>query len=235
MLNKFIDSLKEEDFSKNITTNKRRFRQIKTIVTSIFILAGIQGVDSSNVLAFDVIPLEAVSTSVTDSQYGGLGDYVDIFQVNVEESPGLDSMTKLVGFTVSFTPVGSPPAPPNPQIFSAAPPLGWELTETGQVPNYFCGGGPPFGKPYCVTISIPTLTFQAITLMTGIFPGNSLGGFRVAYNTGCGIYCGGLRQSVIAVSSAPVPEPVTILGSAIALGFGITLKRKHSKTDRNKT
>jgi hypothetical protein len=142
-------------------------------------------------------------------------------------------MTKLMGFTVSFTPVGSPPAPPNPRILSSVTPLGWKLGATGQVPNYFCGGGPPFGQPYCVTISIPTLTFQAIDPNAGILPGNSLEGFRVAYNTGCGIYCRGLRQSVIAVSS--VPEPVTILGSAIALGFGINLKRKYAKIDSNKT
>ena len=233
MLKKYIDSAKEEKLLKNIKINEPKSRQIKTIITSIFILAGIQELDSSKVLAFDIIPIEAVSTSVTNSQYGGLGDYIDTFQVNVSKSPGLDSMTKLMGFTVSFTPVGSPPAPPNPRILSSVTPLGWKLGATGQVPNYFCGGGPPFGKPYCVTISIPTLTFQAIDPNTGILPGNSLEGFRVAYNTGCGIYCGGLRQSVIAVSS--VPEPVTILGSAIALGFGINLKRKYSKTDSHKT
>ncbi len=231
MLNNSINSVKQRDFSKNIRANKPRFGQINAIATSIFMLAGIQELDSSKVLAFDIIPLEAVSTSVTNSQYGGLGDYLDTFQVNVSKSPGLDSMTKLIGFTVSFTPVGSPPAPPNPRILSSATPLGWKLGATGQVPNYFCGGGPPFGQPYCVTISIPTLTFQAIDPNAGILPGNSLEEFRVAYNTGCGIYCGGLRQSVIAVSS--VPEPVTILGSAIALGFGITLKRKYSKTNSN--
>jgi hypothetical protein len=145
-------------------------------------------------------------------------------------------MAKLVGFTLSFTPFGSPPSPPAPSISVIGTPSGWQLSEIGQIPNYFCGGGPPFGKPYCVTISIPTLTFQSIDPNAGILPGTSLDGFRIFGNTTCGIYCGdSLSRSVIAVSSAPVPEPVTILGSAIALGFGINLKRKYSKIDSNKT
>jgi hypothetical protein len=233
MLNKIISSVKERDFSKNIRANKLRFGQINAIITSIVILAGVQGIHSSNVLAFDIIPLDAVSTITTSSQNFGFGRYSETFQVEVSNEPELDPMTKLVGFTVSFTPFGIPPSPPAPSISVIGTPFGWQVSEIGQIPNYFCGGGPPFGEPYCVTISIPTLTFQAIAPNAGIVPGVSLDGFGVSYNTGCGVYCRSLEKSVIAVSS--VPEPVTILGSAIALGFGINLKRKYAKIDSNKT
>ena len=233
MLNKYIDAAKEGKFLKNIQINESKSRQIKTIITSIVILSGVQGIEPSKVLAFDIIPIEAVSTSTTSLQSLGLGNYLETFQVEVRHDPELDPMAKLVGFTVSFTPFGIPPSPPRPSVLVTGTPSGWQVSETGQIPNYFCGGGPPFGKPYCVTISIPTLTFQAIAPNAGIVPGVSLDGFGVSYNTGCGLYCRNLEKSVIAVSS--VPEPVTILGSAIALGFGINLKRKYSKIDSTKT
>ena len=235
MLNKYIDAAKEGKFLKNIQINESKSRQIKTIITSIVILSGVQGIEPSKVLAFDIIPIEAVSTSTTSLQSLGLGNYLETFEVEVRHDPELDPMAKLVGFTVSFTPFGIPPSPPAPSISVTGTPSGWQVSETGQIPNYFCGGGPPFGKPYCVTISIPTLTFQAITPNAGIMAGVSLDEFGVSYNTGCGLYCRSLEKSVIVVSSAPVPEPVTILGSAIALGFGINLKRKYSKIDSTKT
>jgi hypothetical protein len=233
MVNKYIDLAKEKKILKNIKINKSKSRQIKTIITSIVILSGVQGIQPSKVLSFDIIPIEAVSTPTTSLQSLGLGNYLETFRVEVSNEPELNPMTKLVGFTVSFTPFGIPPSPPAPSISVTGTPSGWQVSETGQIPNYFCGGGPPFGKPYCVTISIPTLTFQAITPNAGIMAGVSLDGFGVSYNTGCGLYCRSLEKSVIAVSS--VPEPVTILGSAIALGFGINLKRKYSKTDSHKT
>lgn len=248
MLNKYIDAAHVGKFFKNNIINQSKFRQIKTIVTSLLIISGVQGIDSPKALAFDIIPIDAVSTSLISSEYFGLGNYYDTFQVNVSNEPESDPTAKLFGFTLSFTPIGFPPAPPFPQIFpeggidpsgdfdtSLKTPLGWQLTEISQIPNYFCSES-FWGDPYCATILIPTLTFQSIQPMAGISPGMSLGGFGVAYYTGCGIYCSVLQRSVISVKSVyHVPEPVTILGSAIALGFGITLKRKYSKIHSNKT
>lgn len=85
MLNKIISSVKERDFSKNIRANKLRFGQINAIITSIVILAGVQGIHSSNVLAFDIIPLDAVSTITTSSQNFGFGRYSETFQVGLAE------------------------------------------------------------------------------------------------------------------------------------------------------
>lgn len=237
MLNKHINATQEGKFLENSIINQSKFRQIKTIVTSLLIISGVQGIDSSKVLAFGIIPIDAVSTSLISSEYFGLGESYDTFQVNVSNEPESDPMAKLVGFTLSFTPIGSPPSPPFPQIFpegwpylsdyyntSLKTPLGWQMIEISQISHYFCSS-------HCATILIPTLTFQAIDPRAGISPGTSLGGFGVAYDTGCGIYCHRLERSVIAVSS--VPEPVTILGAVIALGFGITFKWKYSKTHSN--
>jgi hypothetical protein len=248
MLNKYVNAIQEGKFFKNSIINQSKIRQIKTIITSIVILSGVQGIEPSKVLAFDVIPLDTVSTRTTSGQYFGLGNYFETFQVEVSNKPESNPMAKLVGFTLSFTPIGFPPSPPFPQIFpeggidpsgdfdtSLKTPLGWQLIEMSQIPHYFCSDS-FFGDPYCATILIPTLTFQSIQPIAGISPGRSLGGFGVAYNTGCGIYCVGLQRSVISVKSVyHAPEPVTILGSAIALGFGITLKRKYSKIHSNKT
>ncbi|PZV27392.1 MAG: hypothetical protein DCF12_04695 [Snowella sp.] len=137
-------------------------------------------------------------------------------------------MAQLVEFTLSLSPPsgGISPAPPNPRVFSVQTPLGWQLSEISKIPSVYSDGRP---------ILIPTLTYQVIDPTVGIFPGTSLAGFRLQYSNGCGVYCGSgpSKLSVIAVSS--VPEPVTILGSAIALGFGINLKRKYAKIDSNKT
>jgi len=234
MLNKSIDSVKEGQILKNIKINESKSRQIKTIAASIFILWGVQGIEPSKVLAFDVIPLEAVSTTILSSiEFPPHTVWNDTFQVNVSDYSGLDSMAKLVGFTVLFTPLSPDFVIPKPIIYTVGTPLGWELSETGSVPQEFCArrfGGLP---PLCETVLLPTLTFQTMDLDYGVSPGKYLDGFSVGYGQRCGVYPCVLQQSVIAVSS--VPEPVTILGSAIALGFGINLKRKYSKTDSHKT
>ncbi|MEQ9672243.1 PEP-CTERM sorting domain-containing protein [Coleofasciculus sp. G2-EDA-02] len=40
------------------------------------------------------------------------------------------------------------------------------------------------------------------------------------------------RSSILRLRATPVPEPLTILGSATALGFGALLKREHSKKQK---
>jgi hypothetical protein len=224
MLNKSIDLAKEEKILKTIKLNESKSRQIKTIITSIVILSGIQGIEPSKVLAFDIIPIKDVSTTLISHTYMGTGSSYDTFQVNVSNYPDLDPLAQLVGFTLSLSPpsAGRPPAPPNPRVSNAGTPLGWQLSEISYIPSVFYDGR---------TISIPTLTYQVIDPNMGIFAGTSLAGFSLRYSNGCGVYCGTgpSKLSVIAVSS--VPEPVTILGSAIALGFGINLKRKLAKSD----
>jgi hypothetical protein len=140
-------------------------------------------------------------------------------------------MAKLVGFTVLFARTKGNYDPGGTQrIRNVSAPSNWQLSEIGQVPPDLCVDDP---KADCYRS--PTVTFQATNPNAGISPGTSLDGFSLTYDTVCGIYCDPIGPSVIAVSSTPVPEPVTILGSAIALGFGITLKRKYSKTHSNKT
>jgi len=71
MLNKCIKTTKEGCFSKKIKINESKSRQIKTIATSIFMLSVVQGIEPSKVLAFDVIPIEAVSASNNQVVYYG--------------------------------------------------------------------------------------------------------------------------------------------------------------------
>lgn len=187
---------------------------IPTVVATCF-----QCLNVSQVEAFEIIPIEAVSTSLISHEYRGLGNSYDTFQVNVSNSPGLNPMAQLVGFTLSLNPPlsGNPPAPPFPNIRSTQTPLGWQLSEQGRISSYFYDGRP---------ISIPTLTFQLINPNTGIFPGASLAGFGLFYSNGCGVYCGQGPSQLAVVSTTSVPEPLTLLGSTIALGFGVALKRK---------
>ena len=42
----------------------------------------------------------------------------------------------------------------------------------------------------------------------------------------------GFRVAEISGTASPVPEPLTILGSATALGFGALLKRQHSQKQK---
>jgi hypothetical protein len=227
MLNKYIDAAKEGKFLKNIQINESKSRQIKTIITSIVILSGVQGIESSKVLAFDIVPIEAVSTTLISHEYLGVGNSYDTFQINVSNYPGLDPLAQLSGFTLSLTPPsGRPPAPPNLRVSSVQTPLSWQLSEISYIPSVFYDGR---------TISIPTLTYQVIDPNVGIFPGTSLAGFGLRYSNGCGVYCGSGPSKLSVIATSSVPEPVTILGSAIALGFGINLKRKYSKTDSHKT
>jgi hypothetical protein len=232
MLNKCINTTKEGCFSKKIKINESKSREIKTIAASIFMLSVVQGIEPSKVLAFDVIPIEAVSTTVNSPIIPippvGSRIYTYDFQVNVSNYPELHPMAKLVGFTVLFTRTEGNYYPGTQIVSNISAPSNWQLSEIGQVPPDLC-----VGKPYCY--GSPTVTFQVTNPNAGISPGTSLEGFHVTYNALCGIYCRplGSNPSVIAVSS--VPEPVTILGSAIALGFGINLKRKYSKIDSNKT
>jgi hypothetical protein len=235
MLNKCIDTTKEGCFSKKIKINDSQSRHIKTIATSIFILSVVQGIEPSKVLAFDVIPIEAVSTTVNSPILppGSFHIYTYDFQVNVSNYPELDPMAKLVEFTVLFARTKGNYHPGGTQpVSKISAPSNWQLSEIGQATPDLCVGDP---KANCYLS--PTVTFQATNPNAGISPGTSLEGFHVTYNTACGIYCSplGSNPSVIAVSSVPVPEPVTILGSAIALGFGITVKRKYSKIDSTKT
>ncbi len=239
-----IDIILSKYYPKNRRINNFKFRQSLKVLLGILTISAIQAIAIPKTLAFDIIPLDAVSTRTTSGQYFGLGNYWETFEVNVSNEPESNPMAKLVGFTLSFTPIGFPPSPPFPQIFpgggidpsgdfdtSLKTPLGWQLIEMSQIPHYFCSDS-FFGDPYCAKILIPTLTFQAINPIAGISLGKSLGGFGVGYNTGCGIYCFGLERSVISAKSVyHAPEPVTILGSAIALGFGISLKRKLAKSN----
>lgn len=189
---------------------------INTAIALIF-----QGVITSPSNAFEIIPIEAVSTSLISHEYRGVGNSYTTFQVNVSNYPGLNPMAQLVGFTLSLNPppVGNPPAPPFPNIRSVQTPLGWQFSEQGRIPSYFYDGRP---------ISIPILTFQLINPNTGIVPGSSLAGFGLFYSNGCGVYCGQGPSQLSVISTTSVPEPFTLLGSAIALGFGITLKRQVS-------
>jgi hypothetical protein len=224
MLNKYIDLAKEKKKLKNIKINESKSRQIKTIITSIVILSSVQGIEPSKVLAFDIVPIEAVSTTLISHEYRGIGNSYDTFQVNVSNYPGLDPLAQLVGFTLSLSPpsAGRPPAPPNPRVFGVGTPLGWQLSEISYIPSIFSDGRP---------ISIPTLTYQAIDPTVGILAGTSLAGFSLYYSNGCGVYCGSGPSKLSVIATSSVPEPVTILGSAIALGFGINLKRKLTKSD----
>ena len=224
MLNKYRDTTKEGKFPKNIEINASKSRQIKTIISSIVILFGLQGMETAKVLAFDIVPIEAVSTTPISHEYLGVGNSYDPFQVNVSNYPGLDSLAQLVGFTLSLSPpsAGRPPAPPNPRVFTAETPLGWQLSEISYIPSIFYDGR---------TISIPILTYQVIDPNVGILAGTSLAGFSLRYSNGCGVYCGSGPSKLSIIATSSVPEPVTILGSAIALGFGINLKRKLAKPD----
>ncbi len=196
-----------------------RFQYLKIELIGTAIALIFQGVITSPSNAFDIIPIEAVSTSLISHEYRGVGNSYTTFQVNVSNYPGLNPMAQLVGFTLSLNPpsVGNPPAPPFPNIRSVQTPLGWQLSEQGRIPSYFYDGRP---------ISIPILTFQLINPNTGIVPGRSLAGFGLFYSNGCGVYCGQGPSQLSVISTTSVPEPLTIVGSAIALGFGITLKRQ---------
>jgi hypothetical protein len=48
--NRYTNAGKEGKIIKNIEINESKSRQIKTIITSIVILAGVQGIHSSKVL-----------------------------------------------------------------------------------------------------------------------------------------------------------------------------------------
>lgn len=213
-----------QNYFYSLTFSKFQFSKIGLLSTAIAVIA--QGVTPSPSNAFEIIPIEAVSTSLISHEYGGVGNSYDTFQINVSNYPGLNSMAQLVGFTLSLSPPsgGRPPAPPNPIIRSTQTPLGWQLSEQSRIPSYFYDGRP---------ISIPTLTFQLINPDAGIFPGMSLAGFSLSYSNGCGVYCGQGPSQLAVISVSSVPEPLTILGSAIALGFGMILKRQLCSPSQN--
>jgi hypothetical protein len=120
MLNKYRDTTKEGKFPKNIEINASKSRQIKTIISSIVILFGLQGMETAKVLAFDIVPIEAVSTTPISHEYLGVGNSYDTFQVNVSNYPGLDSLAQLVGFTLSLSPPSAGRIP-SPKRTSRAP------------------------------------------------------------------------------------------------------------------
>lgn len=112
-----IDIIPSKYYSKNRRINNFTFRQIKTILLSVLTVSAIQAIAIPKTLAFDIIPKSAVSTGITSVEYFGFGQCFQTFGVGVSNLLISNPNAKLVEFTLSFAPIGSPPAPPFPQIF----------------------------------------------------------------------------------------------------------------------
>lgn len=131
------------------------------------------------------------------------------FKVNVSNIPPLASNLRLTDFTaqVSDTILGLDRASIR---WGSAP--GWQLVSSNNVAG--------------------NASFRALSSNSGIAPGSFLDGFLVV---GLGVdLLADAKVNITKVSSTAVPEPLTIFGSGLALGFGVLMERQYSRK-RKKT
>ena len=157
------------------------------------------------------IPLSAVNAEVTSATPGFpdiISTYLD-FKVNVFNNPPLDPNLRLTDFTAQlyYTDICIPSfeyCDVDRATFRWTSAPGWRVTSTDNIA----------GNAY----------FEALDATNGIKPGSFLGGFQ-ATGIGTDLVVYG-KIKITSVSTTAVPEPLTILGSVAALGFGAYAERK---------
>jgi hypothetical protein len=131
------------------------------------------------------------------------------FDAIVSDAPQLDPNLRLTNFSVKALYASFPETYPVSILNAFAAP-GWQVAE----------------------INRSSLSFQSLTPENGIAPGDFLRGFEVALGTSRPSIQRAVFLEVTSVSSTPVPEPSTILGLGIALGFGALFKREYLRNQQ---
>lgn len=134
------------------------------------------------------------------------------FDVIVSSTPELDSNLRLTGFSIQAPDFnnqgpGFPNGFPVPIVNAFAAP-GWQVAE----------------------ITPTSSSFQALGSEDGIAPGDFLRGFEVTLNTSIPTLERSVDLEVTSVTS--VPEPSSILGLGVALGFGGWFQQKYSRNQQ---
>ncbi len=147
--------------------------------------------------------------------------------------------TKANAATLTFVPDGIIPAKPVDSIefiFAFTPTLGSEFTTTFQLFTFdfdktelSLSGTPTITRPntkIAFTTTIARIKFDVLRPLrdgkSDIFDVNAI-------YTDTRVDDGGIATATDVVDIVPVPEPLTMLGAAAALGYGAILKRKYSK------
>ncbi|WP_250122144.1 PEP-CTERM sorting domain-containing protein [Chroococcidiopsis sp. CCMEE 29] len=144
------------------------------------------------------------------------------FDAIVSDAPQLDPNLRLTNFSVKalYDNYIGGSVPPN------APP-GFPETYPVSILNAFAAPGWQVAE-----INPSSLSFQSLTPENGIAPGDFLRGFEVALETSRPSIQRAVFLEVTSVSSTPVPEPSTILGLGMALGFGALFKREYLRNQQ---
>lgn len=158
----------------------------------------------------DNIPLSAVNAEVTSAY-----PYVPFistslnFKVNVSNIPPLDPNLRVTSFTAQlyYSDTCLPslnPCDVDRATFSWTSAPGWRVSSQDNIAG--------------------TAYFEALDATNGIKSGSFLDGFNTK-GIGIDLMLNG-RIKITSVSTTTVPEPLTILGSVAALGFGAYAERK---------